>query len=163
MTGTAITDQDINHLWWTAYQANDSRTAILATEALGHGPFGGADDIARARRKAEEIIRARRECGEWTEPPAPAADAGCPPWCAEHDDAGRHVGEWDDGLSSDGDTRHVLTRTVQDPDAGSEPQVELAVYDDDQGDIILTIAPDVADRIAASLGYTAGLARGHEG
>ena len=38
MTGTAITNQDINHLWWTAYQAGDSATAITATEALGHGP-----------------------------------------------------------------------------------------------------------------------------
>jgi hypothetical protein len=80
MTGAAITDQDINHLWWTAYQANDSRTAITATEALGNGPFGGADDIARARREAGEIIRARREAGTWTEPPVPAGDDECPSW-----------------------------------------------------------------------------------
>lgn len=55
-----ITSEDINRLWWEAYNAGDSRTALLCGDALGNENVGRAPD-ADARREVELIIRSRRE------------------------------------------------------------------------------------------------------
>jgi hypothetical protein len=57
---TDITDDDINSLWREAYQTGDSRTAIIASDALGNGDASRAAD-PHARREAEQIIRSRRD------------------------------------------------------------------------------------------------------
>jgi hypothetical protein len=55
-----VTSEDINRLWWKAYNAGDSRTALLCGDALGNEDVGRAPD-PDARREVEQIIRSRRE------------------------------------------------------------------------------------------------------
>jgi hypothetical protein len=73
-----ITSKDINHLWWTAYNANDARTAVLCQMAMGcEIPGWEQEPDADARREVERIIRQQHEAEkEAAQPDGPQAEAG---------------------------------------------------------------------------------------